>query len=196
MNGSKSFMRRARKAKKADSITRHTLAIIIFTAIGAFLACTLAVELVDFSHRSFAYPRYRLATSRLTRELVLHTNQSRILGTTRALGFASKPLIELCQKKIAPDAPQALNILLHVKHEYKASIVYLLDGQGTTVACTPYGNDSTLTGKNYSFRPYFTEAMKGHDLVYPALGVTTKKRGLYYASPVKDDHETIGVLVV
>jgi len=43
------------------------------------------------------------------------------------------------------------------------------------VACTPYGEGKTLTGKSYSFRPYFTEAMKGQAALYPALGVTTMK---------------------
>ena len=196
MAGSECPKKRVEKTKKARGLTRHTFAIFIFTAIGAYLASILAVELVDFSHRSFAYPRYKMATSRLTRELVLHTNHSRILGTTRALGFASSPIIELCRKNLEIDSPEVMHVLLNVQEEYKASIVYLLDSTGTTVACTPYDDGKTLTGKNYSFRPYFSQAMEGRDIVYPALGVTTKKRGLYYASPVSFRSKTVGVIVV
>jgi len=55
---------------------------------------------------------------------------------------------------------------------------------GTVVACTASGGGAVLTGENYAFRPYFRDARRGLDVVYPALGMTTKKRGLFFSSPV------------
>ncbi|MDD5090834.1 MAG: PAS domain S-box protein [Candidatus Wallbacteria bacterium] len=67
-----------------------------------------------------------------------------------------------------------------------ASIVYLLDRSGEVTASTFYDDGQSLMGYNYSFRPYFTEAVAGTDSVFPALGVTTGKRGVYFSSPVID----------
>lgn len=69
----------------------------------------------------------------------------------------------------------------------EASIVYLMNAKGDVVAATK-STDGTpsLRGKNYAFRPYFRNAMMGNDFVYPALGVTTSKRGIYFSSPILD----------
>ena len=65
------------------------------------------------------------------------------------------------------------------------------------VACTRRAGE-TFTGKNYAFRPYFTEAMAGHDHVCAGVGVTTGLRGLWFSSPIhpKPGEEPVGVLVV
>lgn len=65
-----------------------------------------------------------------------------------------------------------------------ASIVYILDPQGTVIGCSRYGGGKTLIGKNYGFREYFQGAIKGRHIVFPAVGITTKKRGLYFSAPV------------
>ncbi|MDD2716490.1 MAG: PAS domain S-box protein [Candidatus Wallbacteria bacterium] len=65
-----------------------------------------------------------------------------------------------------------------------ADIVYLMDSNGNVIACTFYGSNETLTGNNYAFRPYFSEAITGTPQIFPALGVTTRKRGVYFSAPV------------
>jgi len=101
---------------------------------------------------------------------------------------------------LEPDNHTTKTILITTKKLIKASIVYLMDSEGTTVACSPYGTEgkSTLTGKNYQFRTYFQQAMQGKNCVYLALGVTTDKRGIYYSLPIRKDPEAepIGVLVI
>ncbi len=79
----------------------------------------------------------------------------------------------------------------------EASICYLMDSSGTTVAASNYETARSLIGKNYGFRPYFKEAIAGKSATYLALGVTTKKRGFYFSAPVVDNLDEIkGVLVV
>ncbi len=96
----------------------------------------------------------------------------------------------------SPDNPEILAAMLSVSSALNASIVYLLDNKGTVVACTPYGNGKTLTGKNYVFRPYFTNITGGgNSTFYAALGVTTGERGIYISIPVKDGETLSGVLV-
>ena len=112
---------------------------------------------------------------------------SRLKGHAESLGTLSQE-IETAQGTLKPDNPYVLPALQTTKDQLDASIVYLMNKEGNTVACTPYGTGlkKTLTGKNYQFRPYFTEAIKGRSSVYIALGVTTGKRGIYYSAPVRD----------
>ncbi len=185
------------KTSGADRISRQVLFIMLLSSALAVATSIVAIWLVDFAHRSYTLPRFTLATARLTRELSLQSKRSRILGTTRALGFSDERLADICTGKLRPDSEQVLSVLRMVKAEYGAAIVYVLNNKGTTVACTKYDGNKSLTGKNYSFRPYFGSAMKGKDLVYAALGVTTQKRGLYYASPIRaNSNSPAGVLVV
>ncbi len=108
-------------------------------------------------------------------------------------------VIDVCLGHRLPDNDQLLQILVTARDILSASIVYVLDRQGTVIGCSPYGpENATLTGKNYGFRPYFTRAMHGEHVQYAAVGVTTKKRGIYISSPIEDpvDKKIIGVLAI
>ena len=96
------------------------------------------------------------------------------------------------------DAPAAVQILSTARKVLSASIVYVLDREGNVVACSPFAGGKTLTGNNYRFRPYFTEAMKGKSFHYAAVGVTTGKRGIYFSEPIYADNakEPTGVAVI
>ena len=91
-----------------------------------------------------------------------------------------------------------INGLLHeLCINLKASLCYLMDSDGTTVASSNAGRTNSLVGKNYAFRPYFKQAMTGKPAVYLALGVTTKKRGFYFSSPITGKATPVmGVIVV
>ncbi len=65
-----------------------------------------------------------------------------------------------------------------------ADVCYLLDAKGKTIAASNRDDPDSFVGKNYGFRPYFTEAIKGGSYVYMALGVTSGRRGIYYSYPV------------
>lgn len=95
---------------------------------------------------------------------------------------------------------EALNWLKTVSSVYEASIAYLMDKNGNVVVSSNEDTPTSLTGKNYAFRPYFKEALEGKKIIYPAVGVTTNERGIYYASPVYKttdvSKEIIGVLVI
>jgi PAS domain S-box-containing protein len=97
-----------------------------------------------------------------------------------------------------PDNPDLLHVLSTAREVLEASIVYALDARGTVVGCSPYDNGKTLTGNNYRFRPYFTNAMAGRAGTYAAVGVTTGERGLYFSRPVHPEAGVApaGVLVI
>jgi PAS domain S-box-containing protein len=78
-----------------------------------------------------------------------------------------------------------------------ASVSYLMDTNGMTVASSNRNDPDSALGVSYRFRPYFQEAVKGkphHDF---ALGITSKKRSFYASYPVQNHRgEVIGVVTM
>ena len=86
----------------------------------------------------------------------------------------------------------------HFYQALKVSVCYLMDGTGKTIASSNRSAPDSFVGKNYGFRPYFQQAIQGTPTVYMALGVTSKKRGVYYSHPVygERDNTPLGVVVI
>ncbi len=63
---------------------------------------------------------------------------------------------------------------------------YLLDRDGLTLAASNWNGPTPFVGRNYSYRPYFQQAMQGRLGRYVALGTASGKRGYYFAYPVRD----------
>jgi len=98
---------------------------------------------------------------------------------------------------VAADDPKVLAVLDAVKSTADVSLCYIINSDGNVVASTTYDGGRRLTGNNYSFRPYFERAMSGDTCVYPALGVTTNKFGVYISTPIfsQIDGRAVGVVV-
>jgi len=73
---------------------------------------------------------------------------------------------------------------------------YLMDREGLTIAASNWQEEHPFVGRNFSYRPYFVEAMKGQLGRYFALGTTSSKRGYYFAYPVRREGEILGVVVI
>lgn len=73
---------------------------------------------------------------------------------------------------------------------------YLMDKDGLTIAASNWQEEHPFVGRNFSYRPYFVEAMKGQLGRYFALGTTSSKRGYYFAYPVRREGEILGVVVI
>jgi two-component system C4-dicarboxylate transport sensor histidine kinase DctB len=74
--------------------------------------------------------------------------------------------------------------------------IYLMDKNGLTIAASNWKDDNPFIGNNFSYRPYFQEAMQGRLGRYFALGTTSSKRGYYFAFPVRDKAGILGVVAV
>ena len=104
-----------------------------------------------------------------------------------------KPKSELPQQQ--PES--VINAFESANSALNTSLVYLLNSDGDVVASSLFGDKLSIYKENFSFRPYFKEALKGKAFVYLALGVRTNKRGIYVSYPVfdKNKNKAIGVLV-
>ena len=93
---------------------------------------------------------------------------------------------------------EANSILDNFSNSFGASVSYMMNQEGNTIASSNRDDRNSFVGKNYSFRPYFQKAIRGNPAIYMALGVTSKKRGLYYCYPVYERTEkgAIGVVIL
>jgi len=78
----------------------------------------------------------------------------------------------------------------------EASDSYIINANGLTIAASNYQKKTSFVGNNFSFRPYFKDAMEGKVGRYYALGTTSNRRGYYFSYPVYDGAKIIGVAVV
>ena len=77
-----------------------------------------------------------------------------------------------------------------------SSDTYLLDKNGKTIASSNWDKKVSFIGKNFAFRPYYQDAIKGSQGRYFALGSTSGKRGYYFSAPVINKGTIMGVIVV
>ncbi|WP_306046151.1 ATP-binding protein [Nioella sp. MMSF_3534] len=75
--------------------------------------------------------------------------------------------------------------------------IYLMDFEGLTISASNAGSASSFVGQNYSFRPYFQEAMEGGQGRFYGIGATTGLPGYFIAdSVVSDLGEALGVIAI
>ena len=95
------------------------------------------------------------------------------------------------------DLENANSVLDRYNEALETAVCYLMNGTGGTIASSNRNSSSSFVGKNYAFRPYFTQAIAGQEGVYFALGVTSGTRGFYASFPVHNASGTIvGVAVM
>lgn len=82
-----------------------------------------------------------------------------------------------------------------------ATTVYLIDASGKTIAASNWRTPASFVGENYSFRPYFRDAMKDGTAEFFALGTVSHVPGLYLSRRIDQAGEGtpprhLGVIVV
>jgi len=78
--------------------------------------------------------------------------------------------------------------------------LYVIDRNGTTLAASNWQQPHSFVGSNYSFRPYFQQAIHGHPGSFYAIGNTSHTPGYFLSWPIRDgaapDSPVIGVAAV
>ena len=95
-----------------------------------------------------------------------------------------------------PGAVEAANGFLSKLNETAgAGEIFLMDENGSVVAASNWWTLTSLVGTNYSFRPYFADAMQRGKAQYYAFGISTSVPGYFLSQRVDGPDETIGVAV-
>ncbi len=108
------------------------------------------------------------------------------------------PLVQALIQKDPDSRRGADTILDYFNASLGSSVCYLMDWEGLTVATSNRNDPDSFFGENFSFRPYFRQAIEGAPGAYLALGATSNLRGAYYSHPVysPDEVNPIGVAVI
>lgn len=77
-----------------------------------------------------------------------------------------------------------------------ASVIYLMDRNGTTVVSSNWSQPDSFLGENYRFRAYFARAFKYGQSSQFALGTRSGVPGLFLARRIEGVGGPVGVLVV
>ncbi len=77
-----------------------------------------------------------------------------------------------------------------------AAAIYLMDASGTTLAASNWRLPTSFVGSNYSFRPYFRDALTSGSATQFALGTVSREPGLYIAQRVEAGGRPVGVVAV
>lgn len=168
--------------------------VIIFL-LGVMLAFAMV-----FGTHLFLIGRISYAHEEFLHDLVAVVNSKAVKDVARsAIAIAELPeIIETASGELPVDYKEAVKILTVLQKTAHASNVYVMNREGIVVASTVDADGKSFTGENYSFRPYFVNAVKGRIFSYPAVGVTSKLRGIYTSIPIykKGEKFPVGVLTM
>ena len=96
-----------------------------------------------------------------------------------------------------PKRIQTLNRYLETINRVSDTLdTYLMNRDGLTIAASNWKEKHPFIGRNFSYRPYFKQAMMGKLGRYFALGTTSAKRGYYFAYPVRKDGMILGAVTI
>jgi len=159
--------------------------ILMVLSLLAFLSATAGGYLYYSSLKESAFKEAERQT--VARLEMIKTNLSSLLSEHRKSVRTLAGMKEVSGYLLNPDDDTirvANNILDHFKDSLDVEVCYLIDSKGNTTASSNRNDADSFVGHNFSFRPYFTEAIQNKPATYLALGTTSKKRGAYYSYPV------------
>lgn len=98
---------------------------------------------------------------------------------------------------------QRINLTLQsIQRKSKVVAIYMLDRNGMTLASSNWDQSVSFVGRDFRFRPYYHEALKGHAGRFYGIGRATNEPGYFIAQPVYPSaplfgpKAPIGVMVV
>jgi two-component system C4-dicarboxylate transport sensor histidine kinase DctB len=165
----------------------------------ALLALCLAPLLWPLQHLAERYYGNELISqNRQTLDLYV----ANLLGTLHRYEVLPQILGDLPALRAALVSPQPLTqatanrLLKDISQQTGADVMYLMDPSGQTLAASNWDKHDTFVGRNFAFRPYFSDAMAGRLGRFFGLGTTSAKRGYFFAAAVRDRDRVVGALVV
>lgn len=168
---------------------RLLAALAVCILVGAVVREVVLVRQIDLlreqtSHHTEFY--------RLSLESLLARNES----LPRIIAVESRLKALLLQPNTASAQRQANDYLLDVKNGADLNAAYLLDKNGLTLAASNFDQPGSYVGNNYSYRPYFKDAMAGKLGSFYGIGTTTGDPGYFLTASIEEKGEKIGAATV
>lgn len=84
----------------------------------------------------------------------------------------------------------------YLNSHLKTAAIFILDAQGKAIASSNWQEAGSYVGQNYSYRPYYKQAMAGQNGKFYGIGSTTNRPGFFLSTGIKRNGQIIGVVVV
>lgn len=78
----------------------------------------------------------------------------------------------------------------------QASVIYLVGQDGAAISASNWNQPDSFVGNDYTFRPYFHQALENGEAEYFALGNVSHRPGLYISRRIDGPQGALGVIVV
>lgn len=106
----------------------------------------------------------------------------------------NKDVIALLQTPTDTVMLDRVNRYLHtVNRKAGSSDIYVMNMEGMTLAASNWNAATSFVGKNFSYRPYFTDALKGLPGRFYGIGTVSQAPGYYFSYGIYRDNAMVGV---
>jgi len=189
--------------------SKHVFSIVVFLSIIWILTCWVSVNYYSGIKLKEAYKVGTIQTNKQVNDVVENINDSvTILQSVSRLLSQDKLIQQYLitnsnhtysdsyqeQKdnwsKISSSNGLA-KFLVNAAKGFNADVIWVIDSNGYCIASSNIGKQTSFIGTNYSERDYFRQAKNGQDGKQYAVGKVSKIPGLFYSSPVFDEHNKI-----
>lgn len=119
-----------------------------------------------------------------------------------ALGFQSDVLQALAHPDDQQNILRLNQALQLIQRQSKVVAIFMLDRNGMTLASSNWDSGTSFVGRDFGFRPYFREAIKGNPGRFYGIGNTTNVPGYFLAQPIyasaaeHGDKAVLGVMAI
>ncbi|WP_314101560.1 PAS-domain containing protein [uncultured Stenotrophomonas sp.] len=133
-------------------------------------------------------------------DLYAQTLQQRIdrFGTLPQVLALDPDLQQALRQPLDAAERQRLNLKLQQANNVtRASTLTLIDRHGVAVAASNWDQPTTNVGEDYSYRPYFQQAMANGSGRFYGIGMTTAVPGYFLSQAIRDDTGSVlGVIAI
>lgn len=169
------------------------LSTCILLLAAVFLAWLITLFAVARGKAEFAQDLDRIAV-----QLAEDHRKANLLGAITSIAGVDPDIRATAQGRAAPDNPAVTAKLRYVFDTFGLDNMIVMAADGTVNAYRVKNVKTTITGKNYGWRPYFAGAIAGEPTMYAAFGSNSHERGFYVSTPIPasaSDATPVGVIV-
>jgi C4-dicarboxylate-specific signal transduction histidine kinase len=183
----------ALKATLRNSFGRRHLIVGALGLLAVTLVAWVAFEttLNTTIHASREQAQRRLALFERTLEAIIE----RFHYLPVAISQAPQTRAALADPGNAAAVEAANGFLSKLNETAGAGEIFLMENNGSVVAASNWWTLTSLVGTNYSFRPYFSEALRLGSAEYYAFGISTNVPGYFLSQRVDGPNGPLGVAV-
>jgi two-component system C4-dicarboxylate transport sensor histidine kinase DctB len=166
-------------------------------AIALVLAIVLGLWGSGFAHRLYLDEAEARGNNTLRLSVaVLRGHMARYENLPQVIADLPRITSLLSHPSDTAQVDEVNRYLKQINSQLGSSDIYVMDSDGTTLAASNYDSATPFVGENFSYRPYFFDAMNGVEGRFYALGTTSLKRGYFFGAPVTVSDNIAGVVAV